>query len=223
MLLRLGMGYWANVIRYVRGPAVVVLVAAVASAVNAFADGPKALYLGAALIAAAGAFWVAIEQASWEHELQATVTGGDSWCYLTLGGLTGSGNRASVTVVHQGRYPLYDVSARIVDLDKFDLIKSTVSWETLAQTETILTVGNLGPDKAMLLPTTVEIPQKGLRWNIFFSARNGFFTQELRLLQIKGCWASATRTTRRHGETEVVLREKVDSIFPRDSMGKVEW
>ena len=208
--------------RYIGGPALVVFAAAVASATNAFVGGPEAVYFVAAVVAAAGAVWMAIQGAQSERELRAAVTGGDSWCYLVLGGLSGGGNSALFTAVHQGDCPLYDVSARIVDLDKFDLIKDNLSLEALAQAQTNLNLGNLSPKQATLL-VTLEIPEKGVRWNIFFSARNGSFDEKLRLVRVEGRWVSAMRVMRRDGGKQVVLVEQVDPQFPRDSKGAVEW
>ena len=166
--------------------------------------------------------WTAIQAAQSERELRAAVTGGDSWCYLVLSAPVNGEDSAFLIVVHQGDQPLYDVSARIVDVDKFDLIKGNLSWDRFAETQINLRPGNLSPNQAAMLGTW-GIPEEGVHWNIFFAARNGFFEQQLRLLRIEGRWLSAIRVTRGHDEAEVTLLEKVDPKFPRDSKGQVEW
>lgn len=57
------------------------------------------------------------------------------------------------------------------------------------------------------------------RFNIFFSARNGFFNQALRFKKIQGKWVSATKVKRE----EKVIYEEVDDEFPRTAEGNVEW
>lgn len=223
--------------RFIGGPAAVVLVAAVAIAANAFAGGPATVTFAFAIVGAAGAFWSVMQGALWERELRkksdeiaelnrrtaASVTGGDSWCYLALDGQLDDGNSGTLVLVHQGEYPLYDVSIRIVDLDKFEQIKGNLSLQALAHSDTILNPGNLSPNQASMLGAW-EIPEKGLRWNIFFAARNGFFTQRLRLLRVSGHWASATTVIRDAlGKEPETLLEKISEDFPRNSEGEVEW
>src|SRR3972149_7658656 len=115
--------------RRIGGPAFLVFTAAVVIAANAFAGGPKAVTFLAAVSAAGGALWSAIQRAESEqalrkkseeiaslsHRIAATVTGGDSWGYLTL-----SAGQGLLTVVHEGHFPLYDVTADVADLDKSD-------------------------------------------------------------------------------------------------------
>src|SRR5262245_49338891 len=100
---------------------------------------PMILLLLGAILSAAGAFIAtykqnrekaqsAIQRAQFESELRAksdeiaelnrtiakSITGGDSYCYLRLANLHSQG--ALLNLIHQGKYPLYDISIRIVDL-----------------------------------------------------------------------------------------------------------
>jgi hypothetical protein len=62
-------------------------------------------------------------------------------------------------------------------------------------------------------------------YNVFLGARNGFFTQVLRFRRIDGQWKVATRVERQtldEGDHQV-LYEKVDTGFPLDEHGKVDW
>ncbi|MHC4277591.1 MAG: hypothetical protein ACYSWY_08925 [Planctomycetota bacterium] len=90
---------------------------------------PPMFILIGAFIAAAGAFWASLEQAKFERVLRtksdeiaqlntkiaSAVTGGDSFCYLDLAIGDGTTNTPALMLVHQGEYPVYDVSVRIVD------------------------------------------------------------------------------------------------------------
>jgi hypothetical protein len=204
-----------------------VFAAAVTSGANAYLGGPNEIILLAAVIGAAGALWAAVQAAAKSEEIASlhrrvaeTVTGGDAWCHIVLSP-TGR-NDAVLTVVHQGEYPLYDVTARVVDLDEFDSQREALSFEQIAEGTFTIDIGNLAPNSASLMGHWT-IPDRELRWNIFFAARNGFFTQELRVRRVGDALAHATRITRRLGAEQEVVREDVTSEFPRGADGEVEW
>ena len=98
-------------------------------------------------------------------------------------------------VVHQGEHPLYDVHTRIVDLEKLDQLMGNLSFATLKQTDTNISIGNLIPSAQMLQPFMLGNGNTR-RFNIFFPARNGFFTQLLRFKKIHGKWVYATKVER---------------------------
>ena len=66
---------------------------------------------------------LAQENAAVNKELVSLLTGGDSYCYLLPGfNVAGDAARrghADIEVLHSGKYPLYDVRIRVVDLQKF--------------------------------------------------------------------------------------------------------
>jgi len=89
--------------------------------------GPTILVFIGGIIAAIGAVWASYDQNETNKKLDQkneeirrlnretanAVTGGDSFCYIMpLANLPGT-----VSVVQKGRFPLYDVSVRIVNLD----------------------------------------------------------------------------------------------------------
>ena len=200
---------------------------------------PPMFILIGAFIAAAGAFWASLEQAQFERVLRtksdeiaqlntkiaSAVTGGDSFCYLDLAIGDGTTNTPALMLVHQGEYPVYDVSVRIVDLQKFNVVKKSLTLETMAETQTVLPVGNVSPRQAPVLGKCTLPNTQQQSFNVFISARNGFVTQLIRLQRIKGFWKSATKVTRKIYEENksVVLLEKVDPEFPRDNTGQVQW
>ncbi len=153
----------------------------------------------------------------------ALVTGGDSFCYMTLTLAGGELDTPDMVFVHQGKYPLYDVSIRIVDLEKWDLLRGNLSMPELAKTETRLNLGNLGSGKALVLGKWKLPASDRQRYNIFTSARNGFWTQLLRLRRVGGRWKMATKVLRSDDRREVTLFEQVDKEFPRERGGQVNW
>lgn len=135
----------------------------------------------------------------------------------------GTTNTPLLTLVHQGKYPLYDVGIRIVDLEKFNLPKDKWTFEMLAQAETQLNIGNMSPKQARIIGSLSLPNTEHQGYNIFIGARNGFVTQLIRLQRINGRWKLATKVTRDVDDKPVVLLEKVDPEFPRDKMGQVQW
>jgi hypothetical protein len=163
------------------------------------------------------------EIADLSKELKNFVIGGESFCYLTVGSLNSSTNIGLLTGVHRGKHHLYDVRARIVDLEKFDEMKGKFSLETMKYTDTNITVGDLVPGYSAML-STINLGNSDIRrFNIFFTARNGGFTQLWRLRKIDGKWLEALRVTRTKGREDEVLLEKIDPKYPRNSDGKMVW
>jgi hypothetical protein len=207
---------------------------------------PMILVLFGAILSAAGVFLAtlrqnqekaqsAVQRAQFESELRAksdeiaklnrtiaeSITGGDSYCYVQLGNASRRG--ALLAIIHQGAYPLYDVVVRIADLNDGN------REPTLAALGRILTIGNMPPGLASM-QGTVTLPDRDLlRYNIFISARNGSFTELLRMRYIDGAWRTAMKVMKdNYSETDpnaapTLLKEEVDPEFPRNRNSEVEW
>lgn len=57
------------------------------------------------------------------------------------------------------------------------------------------------------------------RFNIFWVARNGGFTQLLRFKKIDGQWHSATKVEREN----ILLLENVSEGYSRNIQGEIDW
>jgi hypothetical protein len=107
-----------------------------------------------ALLVAFGGFWAAYRQSHFNAELRekneeiSRLTGGDGFCWIAFqvvdsrGLLVNAYNMPDDLIlipnfVHQGKFPLYDVSASIVDVDelKKDIMRAT----------TTANIGNMAP------------------------------------------------------------------------------
>jgi hypothetical protein len=139
------------------GGDLVAFVGAIISLAATLLGAPATVIVVGALIAAGGAFWASRERAWWEHllsakndEIAAMVTGGDSFCYVSLAIGDGTTDSPDVVIEHEGKYPLYDVSIQMVDLEKLRRIK-TENLGTLTDARTFLHVGNLIPGYAARL------------------------------------------------------------------------
>jgi hypothetical protein len=204
---------------------------------------PYILIVIGVVLSTIGGFWLShISSREVKHELQtvkteltikndkiqelnnfilSSITGGDSFCYVEIGSIAQTNDHGLLVLIHQGKYPLYDLNIRIVDLDKFDEIKDKLSFEKLASMETRLNLGNLSPGFAQMLGP-ISFPGKtNLRFNIFATARNGETAQVLRIRLIDNKWVRANKVTKSF--TNEVIYEKIDKEYPRDPEGNVLW
>ena len=79
-----------------------------------------------------------------------------------------------LTLVHRGKYPLYDLTVRILDMATFDnMTRQNNSYSDKLREEVQLSISNIAPNQASMLKT-VQLGSAPLRWNLFFSARTGF-------------------------------------------------
>jgi hypothetical protein len=154
-----------------------------------------------------------------------TITGGKSFCYLMF-----ADNGTLPTFVHSGDYPLADVSARIVDMQKWNQMVANnphPSMQEFLSSDINIQLGNLPVHTALPRAPIQLAGQTQSSFNIFYSARNGFWTQELRLRLIDGKWLTATRVTRMEigtkDKTPKKLFGRIDKGFPRNSNGEVDW
>ena len=196
--------------------------------------GPTILVFVGALLSAVGAVWAGIDQnknsrkldekneeiARLSREIANSVTGGPTVCYLAPMG----GSPNIVTLVSSGDFPLYDVSVRIVDLELFEAKKNEpFTLDSIRKNEVSLDLGGMPPKSARILGPLLQLSGETRRWNIFFSARNGFFTQLLRMKKVDGVWKSAIRVTRDTGKGSEVAFEQITDGYPRGADGAVDW
>jgi hypothetical protein len=184
-----------------------------------------------AIFVAFGGFWAAYRQSHFNAELRqkneeiARLTGGDGFCWTAFQIVDSRGELVNANkmpdelilvpnFINQGKYPLYDVSARMVDLDQF---KTNVVSGTTA-----VRIGNMTAGFAVT--TDVHIPHHGkdFNFNIFYVARNGSWLQKLRMRWMGDGWASANRVTEGQGGGKELLLE-VSANYPRDADGNVAW
>jgi len=190
-------------------------------------------------VSAGGALWSSGERTKFERELRdksdqitqlsqeaaASVTGGDSFCYLSpIAGYSMTGT-AAMFLHHEGAYPLYDVNMHIVDLQKARQADAgqieQSDWSAWSGTNY---------DLRNLVPTTArqwgvwQLPNADEQdYDLFFVARNGHWTQELRFRRVDGQWKQAIRVrqvTATAGSPP--LYESVESGFPLNEQGQVK-
>ncbi|AQT58890.1 hypothetical protein [Cellvibrio sp. PSBB023] len=154
------------------------------------------------------------------EEMIGHISGGNSFPWFQVSMIDNSTNIGLLMAMHQGKHPLYDVSARIVDLNKFEQVKTKFSLATLGYTDTNINLGNMTSSNVRLVQQWKLESEPEQSYNIFFTARNGSFIQELRLKKIYGVWVSATKIS---NNDNVVLYEQIDKSYPKNSKGIVSW
>ncbi len=131
-------------------------------------------------------------------------TGSES--YATLMYVPGQGFLA---FAHAGKYPLYEVSARIADLDQ---IRANVG--------VTVQVGDMIRGHVNIRPIPAGIPTSGDHFNanVFFTARNGDWTELFRSVRVNDGWARAIQVTGQFTslKKEKVMCETIDPKFPRN-------
>jgi hypothetical protein len=139
-------------------------------------------------------------------ETVSQLTGSESYAVLMY--VPGQGDLA---FIHTGKYPLYGVSARIVD---FDQIKTNLGGKTVP-------VGDMirGHANAESIPAGIPTTGDHFNANIFFTARNGDWIEMLRVVRVNDGWSRAVRvmglfTSLRKEKT---MCETIDTNFPRNA------
>lgn len=151
-------------------------------------------------------------------DLVGHITGGDSVCYL-IGSPVSPDQFGNIALVHHGKHPLYNVNARLVDLEIFDQFKDNLTFENIQKSEIYRQFGDLIPGHASMVGGVIPLGGGDTRrFNIFFTARNGSFVQLLRFKRVNGSWVSATKVEK--GETRF---EQIQDGYPRNESGQVDW
>lgn len=137
-------------------------------------------------------------------------TGGDSYCHLESPSPT-----ASVLVVCNGKYPVYDLEFWVSDASN-----KASQWDEK--------VGNMAANTFKGLPKS--LPFSGAdkqNFTVLFSARNGFSTELMRFRKVGDMWVS-TKLVYRPPNSQypkgLVLMRSADKAFPMDELKQDdEW
>ena len=180
-------------------PALLTMAGACVVAIGMFIDEDLLRLLGA-LLAASGAFWSGHRQIKSSAEAKArnemiidlskklgdALTGGNSFCYGYP--FMQVPESFQWSFIHSGTSPLYDVQVRIYDYRK-----------PIQSSGVTLQLGTMFPGRLHRYgtqPGSIEIRTPVQAFNLFFVARNGSWTQEIRWIEKPGVFARANRVVR---------------------------
>ena len=149
---------------------------------------------------------------------EAVMTGGDSFCYVTLSFYEHE-QALSAHLHHMGKNPVYDISVRILDIQQ---------WKRWRAGEQVVSAYELHPRNiasGAVHLTDIPIPEihDNLAYHISITARNGSWKQYLLFSRVNGKWKMATRVLRDHTREEIVLYEHVHDEYPSDENGEIDW
>ncbi|MGH9351721.1 MAG: hypothetical protein ACRD2G_06125 [Terriglobia bacterium] len=161
------------------------------------------------------------------RESISTGTGGDSFCWMQINFQFG---RPIPMFNHVGKYTLYQVIVRIVDLNDFQRKLDRGHRFNLSDDVTLPAVPEVPVSTSWFREALVLPFSDGARqdFNVFFQARNGRWTEFLRLRRINDHWSSAIQVCRQYNaDGSQVPREpifeQVDRDYPRNDKGLVDW
>lgn len=207
---------------------------------------PAALACFGALLSAGGAVWASYEQNQAQKETESktqeikelntkilalseenknlakdgisSVTGGDGFAYVDiLKGLFPNAYAPAVST--DSEFPQYDLSIRFFDEHK--------SHEEQIAHPTIIKIATLPPGQAVInsIPTFDLAGKPDLaKFNIFISARNGSFIEELRLRKVGDSWYSAFRVFKNNSDgSRKLLVERAMEQYPKAADGTLVW
>jgi hypothetical protein len=166
------------------------------------------------------------------------VTGGESFIYLAFTVELNS-NNASLSLMHQGKYPVFDVSIELWDADEFDERLRSMGLKNysgpltqeqiiaVTQRKATFSFPTVRPNMAMGVTNKWQLPsdKNHVRYNIVIFARNGILSQKLNLQRVNGSWIQASQVFRSGGSKKkpVLLLEWIHPDFPRNKNGEVVW
>ena len=164
------------------------------------------------------------ETAEIHKQIASSFTGGASFAYIVPTFFDPTHNSPMLILVHRGEYPLYDLTVRILDMATFDkMVRPNNAYSDKLREEVQVSISNIAPNQTSMLKT-VQLGSDPLSWNLFFSARNGFFTELLRVRRVGNEWKTAVKVIRTPSSSnEQMLFEKIDSGYPRSEDGQVDW
>lgn len=114
-------------------------------------------------------------------------------------------------VAHSGTHPLSNISVRICDLKIFHA-NSTKGYPF--ESDININVGDLATNLGIMTNITIRPVGQEHDWNVFFSARNGLWTQLIRGRIIKNEWKFASVVFRYDGAETKTLFVSVPHGFP---------
>ena len=160
-------------------------------------------------------------------EIIGNISGGDSFpvYHILLNNPPGHpfGN---IICYNIGKHPLFDVSSKICDLQQFSTLQHPVPVHILMGIYTDVSINLIIPGYAANPGTNVS-PIAGRAkqdYNIFTTARNGSFTQCVRMILVGQSWICATKVEKKNADdSQSLVHENIDAGFPRNPDGSITW
>lgn len=161
------------------------------------------------------------------QEAIGAATGGESFCYLRSPWRSEDGRPSILVFTQHGKSPLYDVQVMVLNLQFYDRSKMKRGKEShLPFKIGDMPVGSAWPLLGADIPFNKAKMQRQ-DYTINFTARNGWWTQDLLWQKVGDRWLTATRVFREGpeadkiygGPAKTLIFTKIDEDFP----GEPDW
>jgi hypothetical protein len=155
-----------------------------------------------------------------------SVIGGRGFCYLTL--YSRNSDTGDFLLLQQGDYPIYEIHIRAVDITSLNEITkkggSSAVVQAMESFTTSFDIPTMAPHTATMNVFRLPIRHADKQdFNVFFSARNGFWSELIRLRKVNGAWTQAIRAARDFTDVKVERHSlpwtHIEPQYPKP----VEW
>lgn len=147
------------------------------------------------------------------------ITGGESFCYLTVGKVNDEYPQGSFFIVHHGKHPLYDVTMHVCDLNKLRAAPQPGQPIDFEEFYTSMKIGDLIPGHGQKRGAVGLGDAENYSASVTITARNGTVLQLLRMVKKDGEWLRAIRVKR----GAKVIFEQVPHGYPAGLLTDDEW
>jgi hypothetical protein len=158
------------------------------------------------------------------------LTGGDSFCYISVGSLTGNDN-VPLLLLSAGKNTLQDVQVSLRDLDNLHKLAKkgdSAPRQLLSELLRGTRIGDLPPHAAQIIGW-LRLRSDQRSYFVQIEARNGTFIQPIRFRRVGGKWKVATEVSVIPPDgtppdlTVKPVFKRVDQGFPLNNRGEVDW
>ncbi len=146
------------------------------------------------------------------------ITGGDSYCFAEPELSRPTFFTIQWLVKNAGNYPMYQVNAKIDDLDS----RSTFFQGVTHMSSEKISLGDVPIEATRQFDWAYIKPYENRSFTITFESRNGIIIQDVRV-RWNGEQREFAYRLRRNGDVSSVIKEVVPTDFPRDEHGEFDW
>ncbi len=140
-------------------------------------------------------------------DIKGYAIGGDSFCYMDVRKLE---EKYVIGLVHQGTYPLYDISFSFLNINSKDPKDEDITKRNYRD------VGDLAPGIVKLIDDVSfdDNPDNYIKYKVNFYCRKGHFVQDIRIVKFEQRWYTATRVLEGNKEIFRKLHENYPLTDP---------
>lgn len=148
------------------------------------------------------------------------LSGGDSFVFISFHHYDNKSFTGRIE--HRGKYPVYDVTIRTLDMASSDGIAGWTKARTLRYAPRLSQFAVVTESMRAFLSAPLEPTGPHATYGFLIETRNGSFLQQTRLVKLESTWVQATRVVS-HPDQTIILVQQIDPAFPRNQYGQVEW